>query len=147
MQPSPDSDVEALRKVYEEYSTEQLIDLLQKPTNLRPEAEVLVRTELDKREVTPKETQLKVSQMKSEDLSRRETSRRKLLVSLVVAIAVSAGSAIGAFIGEYVPRWLRATVKFAVFVGVFVALGTIVYAVITITKEKREQRHRSAQND
>ena len=142
MQPSPDLDVEALRKVYAELSTQQLIDLLLKPSDLRSEAEALIRTELDKRGVTAEETKLNVALMKAEDLSQREASRRKFLVSLVIAIAASVGSAVGAIVGEYVPRWLRATVKIAVFVSVFVALGSVVYAVITITKEKREQRQR-----
>ena len=140
MQPSPNSDIEALRKLYAEFSTQKLVDLLLKPSDLRPEAEALIRSELDKRGVTTAETKLDVAKMKAEDLSQRETSRRKFLVSLVVAIAVSAASAVGAIVGEYVPRGLRAAVKIAVFLGVFVALVTVVYAVITIAKEKREQR-------
>jgi hypothetical protein len=139
MQPSKDADVEALRKVYAEFSTEQLIDLLQKPSDLRPEAEALIRTELDMRRVADEETKLEIARMKAEDLSKRETSYRKILVSLVVAIAVLMGSAAGAILGDSFPRWLRATVKLAVFVGIFVALGSVVYAIITITKEKRER--------
>jgi cation transport ATPase len=142
MQQSPDSDVEALRKVHAEFSTAQLIDLLLKPSDLRPEAEALIRTELDKRGVTAEEAKLNVALMKAEDLSQRERSHRKFLVSIVVAIAVSVGSAIGVIIGEHVPRWLRDTVKFSVFVGVFVALGAVAYAVIT----KREQRCRVCPN-
>lgn len=148
MQPSPDSDAEELRRVYAEFSAGLLTDLLQKPSELRPGVEALIRTELSKRGVTAEGAKIDVGLMKAHALYQRETSLRKFLVPLWLVIGTSVGSVVGAIVTVLlrIPNWLRTAVKFAVLAGVVVTLWAVIYAVITFIEERRERERRVCPN-